>query len=105
MTVQAELIEQAVNQPDSHIVGILLNRNYGQHAAIMAGFEAADADLVITLDADLQNPPRRSRVCSQKRMKDSMSSAPCANAVKTRFFAVYLPPSSMEASDGQQGFK
>uniref|UniRef100_A0A1B0C1R6 Formyl transferase N-terminal domain-containing protein n=1 Tax=Glossina palpalis gambiensis TaxID=67801 RepID=A0A1B0C1R6_9MUSC len=31
--------------------------NYGQHAAIMAGFLYAHGDLVITLDADLQNPP------------------------------------------------
>lgn len=52
-----ELIQEAADQPDSHIVGVMLNRNYGQHAAIMAGFEIVDADLVITLDADLQNPP------------------------------------------------
>jgi len=36
---------------------VLLNRNYGQHAAVMAGFEASRGDYVITLDADLQNPP------------------------------------------------
>lgn len=53
----AQIIQDAADQEDSHIVGILLNRNYGQHAAIMAGFEMVDADLVITLDADLQNPP------------------------------------------------
>ncbi len=34
-----------------------LTRNYGQHAAIMAGFSITQADIVITLDADLQNPP------------------------------------------------
>ncbi len=32
-------------------------RNYGQHPAIMAGFEMAQGDVVVTLDADLQNPP------------------------------------------------
>jgi len=53
----AELIEQASAQPDSHIYGVILNRNYGQHNAIMAGFEHVNGDLVITLDADLQNPP------------------------------------------------
>ena len=31
--------------------------NYGQHMAIVAGFEAASGDIVVTLDADLQNPP------------------------------------------------
>lgn len=34
-----------------------LNGNFGQHMAIMAGFEHVRGDIVITLDADLQNPP------------------------------------------------
>ena len=53
----ARLIEQAARANPGLIVGILLNRNYGQHAAIMAGFEYSQGDAVITLDADLQNPP------------------------------------------------
>ncbi|MFQ2213843.1 undecaprenyl-phosphate 4-deoxy-4-formamido-L-arabinose transferase [Aeromonas dhakensis] len=52
-----ELISEAAAVEGSKLVGVLLNRNYGQHAAIMAGFETAKGDLVITLDADLQNPP------------------------------------------------
>ncbi|VFS58661.1 Undecaprenyl-phosphate 4-deoxy-4-formamido-L-arabinose transferase [Kluyvera cryocrescens] len=39
------------------MVAVLLNRNYGQHSAIMAGFSHVTGDLIITLDADLQNPP------------------------------------------------
>lgn len=53
----AELLQEAAEAPDSHVLAIILNRNYGQHAAIMAGFEHCRGDLVITLDADLQNPP------------------------------------------------
>jgi undecaprenyl-phosphate 4-deoxy-4-formamido-L-arabinose transferase len=34
-----------------------LTRNYGQHAAIFSGFSVIRGDIVITLDADLQNPP------------------------------------------------
>jgi undecaprenyl-phosphate 4-deoxy-4-formamido-L-arabinose transferase len=34
-----------------------LTRNYGQHAAILAGFSVVNADIIITMDADLQNPP------------------------------------------------
>jgi len=34
-----------------------LTRNYGQHAAIMAGFSVSTGDIVVTMDADLQNPP------------------------------------------------
>ena len=33
------------------------NRNFGQHQAIFAGFRAARGQVVVTLDADLQNPP------------------------------------------------
>jgi len=52
-----QLLCEAARQPDSGITTILLNRNYGQHAAIMAGFAYVSGDLIITLDADLQNPP------------------------------------------------
>jgi len=34
-----------------------LTRNYGQHAAIFSGFSVVRGNIVITLDADLQNPP------------------------------------------------
>ncbi|MDF3937096.1 undecaprenyl-phosphate 4-deoxy-4-formamido-L-arabinose transferase [Pseudomonas citronellolis] len=53
----ADLLQEAAAAPDSHVLAVILNRNYGQHAAIMAGFEQCRGDLVITLDADLQNPP------------------------------------------------
>jgi len=33
------------------------NANYGQHMAIMAAFERVRGEIIITLDADLQNPP------------------------------------------------
>lgn len=36
---------------------IHFNRNYGQHMAIMAGFENVRGEIIITMDADLQNPP------------------------------------------------
>lgn len=36
---------------------IQLNRNYGQHAAVFAGLDHARGDVIVTLDADLQNPP------------------------------------------------
>jgi undecaprenyl-phosphate 4-deoxy-4-formamido-L-arabinose transferase len=42
-------------RPELRIVSFA--RNFGQHAAVMAGFEAALGDWIITLDADLQNPP------------------------------------------------
>ncbi|HTY49514.1 MAG TPA: glycosyltransferase [Steroidobacteraceae bacterium] len=41
----------------AHTRVIVFQRNFGQHAAILAGFEHAAGEVVITLDADLQNPP------------------------------------------------
>jgi len=42
---------------NSQVRVVELTKNYGQHAAIMAGFSITQADIVITMDADLQNPP------------------------------------------------
>ncbi len=53
----ADIICTAAKQKLSIIKGVLLNRNYGQHSAIMAGFSQAKGEIIITLDADLQNPP------------------------------------------------
>jgi len=51
------LLEQQFQiRPDVTRV-ILLNGNFGQHLAIMAGFERCRGAVVVTLDADLQNPP------------------------------------------------
>jgi len=41
----------------SEVRVIDLNGNFGQHMAIMAGFENVRGDKIITLDADMQNPP------------------------------------------------
>ena len=53
----ADIISNAANQEGSIIKGVLLNRNYGQHSAVMAGFEQVRGEIIVTLDADLQNPP------------------------------------------------
>lgn len=53
----AEMLEAAAAAHPEAIKAVFLNRNYGQHAAIMAGFEQVSGEIVVTLDADLQNPP------------------------------------------------
>ena len=52
----AILREQFQARPDVTRV-VLFNGNFGQHMAILAGFEQARGEIMITLDADLQNPP------------------------------------------------
>lgn len=48
-----------LNAADHHaeVIGVILNRNYGQHSAVLAGLEQSKGEIVVTLDADLQNPP------------------------------------------------
>ena len=55
-TSAAILADQFRLRPDVTRV-VLFNGNYGQHMAILAGFQATRGDVVVTLDADLQNPP------------------------------------------------
>ncbi|NPA53009.1 MAG: glycosyltransferase family 2 protein [Aquificae bacterium] len=51
-----EIIKELA-QKDPHVVGIRFRRNYGQTAAMSAGFEHARGKIVIAMDADLQNDP------------------------------------------------
>ena len=50
-----EILKEMAQKPSVKIVE--LTRNYGQHAAILAGFSVSSAEIIITMDADLQNPP------------------------------------------------
>lgn len=52
-----QLIEKLAAENPS-IKGISFRRNYGKSAALFAGFGAAQGDVVITMDADLQDDPR-----------------------------------------------
>jgi len=54
----AQLISEAAEHYAEEVIGVFLNRNYGQHGAILAGFSRSRGDIVVTLDADLQNPPK-----------------------------------------------
>ncbi|MHB8829267.1 MAG: glycosyltransferase [Syntrophales bacterium] len=50
-----ELLKEFTVYPEVRVVE--LTRNYGQHAAILAGFSVVRGEIIVTLDADLQNPP------------------------------------------------
>ena len=53
----AALLRERFQQRPEVTRVLLFNRNYGQHTAVMAGFERCRGERVVTLDADLQNPP------------------------------------------------
>jgi undecaprenyl-phosphate 4-deoxy-4-formamido-L-arabinose transferase len=48
---------RGIAQRDPRVAVIELSRNAGQHAAVLAGFDACRGAAVVTLDGDLQNPP------------------------------------------------
>nr|MBP7678718.1 glycosyltransferase family 2 protein [Thermoanaerobaculia bacterium] len=52
-----ELLKAAAAEHPGRVKAVELLRNAGQHMAIMAAFGQTDGEYVITLDADLQNPP------------------------------------------------
>jgi UTP-glucose-1-phosphate uridylyltransferase/glycosyltransferase involved in cell wall biosynthesis len=52
----AQIIE-ALSKSDKRIKGIKFARNFGQHAALSAGLRRCKGKVIVTMDADLQNPP------------------------------------------------
>lgn len=53
----AQMLDDMYTKDAAHVRVIHFNGNFGQHMAIMAGFEQSTGKTVVTLDADLQNPP------------------------------------------------
>lgn len=49
---------KSLSRKDSHVKVVQLRRNFGQSAALNAGFDYADGEIIIVLDGDLQNDPR-----------------------------------------------
>ena len=53
----AQVLETIVEEDPLHARGILLRRNFGQTTAIAAGIDHAQGDVIVLMDADLQNDP------------------------------------------------
>lgn len=54
---QDRTVKEIKDKNDPYVVLIELKKNYGQSSAMMAGFDYATGDYIITLDGDLQNDP------------------------------------------------
>ena len=53
-----DVIRRLAESDRSHVCGLRFRRNFGKAAALIAGFDQARGELVMTLDADLQDDPR-----------------------------------------------
>ena len=51
------MICEAAEKHPGKIVAVILSSNFGQHAAVTAGLEVSSGKYIVTMDADLQNPP------------------------------------------------
>lgn len=86
-----KLLKEFHDRRHHHVSIIDFNGNFGQHMAIIAGFEKARGEMAITLDADLQNPPEEipkliKKIdeghdvvgCFRKHRKDSLGRKVCS---------------------------
>ena len=92
-----EMISRAADH-HPEITAVILNRNYGQHTAIFAGLNQSKGEIVVTLDADLQNPPEEipNLVREMEKGVDVKTGrTPCSGAS--------LRPWSTGSSDGAPG--
>lgn len=93
---------------------VVLRRNFGKSAALMAGFEESRGEIVITMDADLQDDPAEipafvatiesgyDLVCGWKRDRQD----PFEKRIASRFFnAVVRKASGVDLHDSNCGFK
>ena len=62
-------VVEELHQNDPNVKGIKFQRNYGKSAALQKGFEAALGNVVITMDADLQDSPDEIPGLYKKKLK------------------------------------
>src|SRR5262245_18944199 len=107
-------VMRALAARDPHIKAVLLRTNFGKSAALMAGFREAGGDIVITMDADLQDDPREipSFIREIERGHDLVSGwkierdDPLEKRLASRFFnAVVRLVSGVKLHDNNCGFK
>lgn len=60
-----KIIKELANE-DNNVHAIVLRKNFGKAAALQAGFREVEEDIVVTMDADLQDDPRELRHFIQK---------------------------------------
>ncbi len=66
----SEIVKDLAHKENIH--SILLSKNYGQTAAIQAGFDCALGNYLVTLDSDLQNDPKDIPALLQKLIKEDL---------------------------------
>ncbi|MEQ9168403.1 MAG: glycosyltransferase family 2 protein [Fulvivirga sp.] len=88
-------IVNTLSQNNNNIKGIKFNRNYGKSAALNTGFKKANGEVVITMDADLQDSPDEIPALYQKIKKEGFDMVsgwkkkrhdPISKTIPSKFF-------------------
>jgi len=62
-----------LSKQNSHVKGVKLSRNFGQHYAITAGLDHCKGEWVVVMDCDLQDPPESIPYLYQTALKEDAS--------------------------------
>lgn len=81
---------EEIQKKDKNVVVVSFRRNFGQTAAMAAGFEYAKGDVIVTMDADLQNDPKDIPKLLEK-IKDCDIVSGWRKSRKDPFFSRKLP--------------
>ncbi len=81
---------EGFQKKDPSVVVVSFRRNFGQTAAMAAGFEYAEGDIIVTMDADLQNDPEDIPKLLEK-IKDYDVVSGWRKSRKDKFFSRRLP--------------
>lgn len=114
----ALLRELCRKHPEEDIHYVSFSRNFGKEAALYAGLEMAKGDYVVTMDADLQDPPSllpemwgiltdgtQAYDCVATRRTDRRSEPPIRSFFARAFYRIINRLSSTEIVDGARDFR
>jgi len=90
---------RALAARDPRVRVVALDGNHGQSAALEAGFRAARGDVVVTLDADLQNDP-----ADIPRLVELLDRADCVNGVRANRHDSLVRKLSSRVGNGFRNF-
>jgi glycosyltransferase involved in cell wall biosynthesis len=107
---------QALAAQDDRVHYISFSRNFGKEAALLAGLQAAHGEFVITLDADLQDPPslipQMLEVvasgefdCAGTRRVSRKGEPPIRSFFARRFYSIMAKIADIEVVDGARDFR
>lgn len=107
---------QKLAEQDSRVHYLIFSRNFGKEAALLAGLKKARGGVIVTLDADLQDPPSLIPAmleavlsgdfdCAGTRRVSRKGEPPIRSFFARRFYRVMANLSNIEVVDGARDFR